>query len=509
MAPPSTQAEQEKTQTTQKDPSNIEMKSYWYPDREAELGEVESGLAKWNTETRFLLLLTVPVILLIMNFVIQFNRDSLDEFATVASEQIHNTHDLVFALAGIAFSTMLLVFIVTVFVLIRAHNVYLVDFAVFRPPDANKVPHERFMRMSKEVGAFEQDSIDFQEKLLYRTGLGQETYFPDGILSSPPEINMKRAREEAEQVFTGCLDELFTKTKLKPRDIDILVVNCSLFNPTPSIAEMIINKYKMRSNVIVYNLSGMGCSAGVVSLDLAKDLLQVHKNCNALVFSTENITQNWYMGKNKAMLISNTLFRMGGAAILLSNKRWAAWNAKYKLQYIVRVHKGASEKAYKAVFQEEDAAGIRGVALSKDLVEVAGDALKSNLTILGPMVLPVTEQVKFVINYVTRLVESYLGKKKTPYYNPDFKKAFEHFCIHAGGRAIIDGMEENLKLEPHHVEPSRATLFRYGNTSSSSIWYELNFIELSGRVKKGDRVLQIAFGSGFMCNSAVWKRVKA
>ena len=29
---------------------------------------------------------------------------------------------------------------------------------------------------------------------------------------------------------------------------------------------------------------------------------------------------------------------------------------------------------------------------------------------------------------------------------PDFKKAVEHFCIHAGGRAVIDGIKENLKL---------------------------------------------------------------
>lgn len=55
----------------------------------------------------------------------------------------------------------------------------------------------------------------------------------------------------------------------------------------------------MRSDIRNYNLSGMGCAAGVVSLDLAKDLLQVHKNSIAIVISTENITQNWYTGNQK------------------------------------------------------------------------------------------------------------------------------------------------------------------------------------------------------------------
>lgn len=49
-------------------------------------------------------------------------------------------------------------------------------------------------------------------------------------------------------------------------------------------------------------------------------MVQVYPNSTALVVSTENITQNWYFGEERSMLIPNCLFRIGGAAMVLSNK---------------------------------------------------------------------------------------------------------------------------------------------------------------------------------------------
>ncbi len=55
-------------------------------------------------------------------------------------------------------------------------------------------------------------------------------------------------------------------------------------------------------------------------------------------------------------------------------------------------------------------------------------------------------------------------------YMPDFGRAFDHFCIHTGGRWVIDGMEKQLGLTAAHMQPTRDALFRFGNVSSSSIW---------------------------------------
>ncbi|KAI9121841.1 hypothetical protein K1719_007231 [Acacia pycnantha] len=165
------------------------------------------------------------------------------------------------------------------------------------------------------------------------------------------------------------------------------------------------------------------------------------------------------------MLIPNCLFRVGGAAILLSNKESDRRRSKYKLVHVVRTHKGADDKAFKCVYQEEDNASKTWVSLSKDLMAIVGGALKTNITTLGPLVLPISEQL---LLFATLMVKK-IFKAKLSAYIPDFKLASEHFCIHAGGRAVTDELEKNLELEPHHIEASRMTLHRFGNTSSSSI----------------------------------------
>ncbi|KAL3640441.1 separase/separin [Castilleja foliolosa] len=398
-------------------------------------------------------------------------------------------------------SAFLLTLVATLYYTSKPRSIYLVDYACYKAPLTYRVPFSTFMEHSHLILKDNPKSVDFQMRILERSGLGEETCLPPGVQQIPPTPTMDDARKEAELIIFPCIDSVMQKTGIKPKDIDILIVNCSLFSPTPSLSAMIVNKYKLRSNIKSFNLSGMGCSAGLISIDLARDLLQVHPNSNALVISTEIITPNYYKGSERAMLLPNCLFRMGGAAILLSNKRRDSRRAKYKLVHVVRTHKGSDDKAYKCVYEQEDHEGKVGINLSKDLMVIAGEALKSNITTIGPLVLPASEQLLFLFTLIGRKI---FNPKWKPYI-PDFKQAFEHFCIHAGGRAVIDELQKNLQLSAEHVEASRMTLHRFGNTSSSSLWYELGYIEAKGRMKKGDRVWQIAFGSGFKCNSAVWK----
>uniref|UniRef100_A0A3Q7JAE4 very-long-chain 3-oxoacyl-CoA synthase n=1 Tax=Solanum lycopersicum TaxID=4081 RepID=A0A3Q7JAE4_SOLLC len=179
----------------------------------------------------------------------------------------------------------------------------------------------------------------------------------------------------------------------------------------------------------IYNLSG----TGLISIDLARDLLQALPNSCALVVSTEIITikaqkEQCYFQIEWVVLLHFCLTR-----------EKIGTRAKYRLMHVVRTHKGADDKAFKCIHKGN---------LSKDLMVIAGEALKSNITTIGRKI-----------------------------FNPksNISAHFSHYYI---------------------------TL---SNTSSSSLRYEMSYIEAKGRMKKGDRIWQIAFGSGFKCNSAVWK----
>ncbi|OIV96444.1 hypothetical protein TanjilG_09871 [Lupinus angustifolius] len=453
-------------------------------------------------------LLTIPLLLVVFSA----------EVGSLSKEDLWKKlwQDASYDLATVLTSFGVFVFTFSVYFMSRPRPIYLIDYACYRPEDELKVSREQFIEVARKSGKFEEGSLEFQKRILMSSGIGDETYIPKAVISSTENTaTMKEGRAEASMVMFGALDELFEKTRIRPKDIGVLVVNCSIFNPTPSLSAMIINHYKMRGNILSYNLGGMGCSAGIIAVDLARDILQSNPNNYAVVVSTEMVGFNWYQGKERSMLIPNCFFRMGCSALLLSNRRRDYSRGKYRLEHIVRTHKGADDRSFRCVYQEEDDQKFKGLKISKDLIEIGGDALKTNITTLGPLVLPFSEQLLFFGTLGWRHLfgsnkksdGNNLASSKKPYI-PDYKLAFEHFCVHAASKPILDELQRNLELSDRNMEASRMTLHRFGNTSSSSIWYELAYLEAKERVKKGDRIWQLAFGSGFKCNSVVWRAMR-
>ncbi|KAL8214985.1 hypothetical protein R6Q57_004434 [Mikania cordata] len=381
-------------------------------------------------------------------------------------------------------------------------RVYLVDFACYKPPDSQKCTKEFMIKKARLSRYFSEETLDFMKKVFGKSGLGDSTYLSEVYLKQVTDPCMKESRREMEMSVFGSIDMLLKKTGVSCEDIGILVVNCCIYNTMPSLSSMVVNRYKLRDGIISYNLVGMGCSAGLLAIGLAEQFLQVHHNSYALVVSTESITENCYLGDDRSKFLTNCLFRVGGAAVLLSNRRSDRRTCKYELLHTVHTNESHSDQSYNCIIQEEDAAGRLGITVTKHLFKAASTVVTSNVTALGYLILPAQEKLRYLANAVAGklLTTAYIKP-----YVPNYSTAVDHFLPHVGGKPVLDELQKNLGFDDSAMEASRMTLYRFGNTSSSSVWYELAYAEAKGRVKKGNRVWQIAFGSGFKCSSVVWR----
>jgi 3-ketoacyl-CoA synthase len=390
----------------------------------------------------------------------------------------------------------------------RARDVYLVDYGCFLGEPRHRVPFGMALEHGRHMPGFVDDeSTKFMVRLYERSAIGEETSVPDSYRYMPPERGVEASREEAELVIFSAVDKAFARSTLSPEDIGTLIVTCSFTTLTPEFADVIVNRYKLRADVRSVNLSGMGCSGALICVGLAKNLLQVAPpGSHVLIVATELLSSLFYTGTKREMLLPNVLFRMGAAAMIMSN---SPERARFRLGPIVRTLTAAQDRDYRCAFQEEDDEGITGINLSKDLPVAAANALKNHIIAFGPAVLPVSELLRVAFSFLKHMFSSG-GEKRAEEscYCPAFHKVFQHFCIHPGGRRVLYEVQRGLGLSDGDMEASHMTLHRFGNMASSSLLYELAYIEAKGRMSEGDQVCMISFSPGIDCSSVVWECIK-
>ncbi|KAD4386219.1 hypothetical protein E3N88_26388 [Mikania micrantha] len=317
----------------------------------------------------------------------------------------------------------------------QPHPVFLLNYSCYKPPPERKCNYELASKFLLTHGRFTSpEPVEFMRNIYSKSGLSDATYVPPFMFEESQTPSHKNAVQEAEEGIFSAVDSLLSKTNISPEEIDVVIVTCGGFSPSPSLSSLIVNHYNMKPDVKTYNLSGMGCSSGVLTVDLARRILigGGRKIKNILVVITERIT---------------------------------------------------------------------GVSLTKDLIRVAGVNLRQHVKILAPRVLPLSQLVRYICSVLAMAMSS--GKMKP--IVPDFMNAFEHICVHTGGKAVIEQVGRVMKFDDFVTEPARMTLNRFGNTSSSLVFYELAYFEAKKRVKKGDKMWMLAFGTGFKVGSLVWK----
>ncbi|KAK9938962.1 hypothetical protein M0R45_015672 [Rubus argutus] len=302
----------------------------------------------------------------------------------------------------------------------RDQSCYLLAYECYKPPEDMKLETDScatIVLRNKNLGL---EDFRFLLKTIVNSGIGEETSCPRNILQGREENpTLADSLSEMDVTIFDTLDKLLP-----------------------------VNRYKMREDIKTFNLSGMGCSASLIAVDVVQGLFKSYKDSYALVVSTESMAPNWYCGKEKSMMLTNCLFRSGGCSMLFTNKRYLKHQAILKLKALVRTHIGSSDDAYNCCIQLEDDNGYLGFRLTKYLTKAAALALTVNLRVLVPKVLPLREILRY-------LVESWLREK-------------------SGTKS------QKLEAVVGTWKPKRG-------------------------LRRGDRILMSGFGAGFKCNNIVWE----
>ncbi|CAL1407290.1 unnamed protein product [Linum trigynum] len=389
-------------------------------------------------------------------------------------------------------------------------NCYMLAYQCYKPPDKLKLSTATALKILIRNQNLNLEDHRYLQKSMVGLGLGEETYCPRSILeqggrkttttSSPTTLEV--ALQEMDDIVFHTLDRLFAKSGISPSQIDILVTTTSLSAHTPSLTGRIVNRYKMKQGIKSYSLAGMGCTSSIIGIDMARNLLNTQPNAFAIVVSAEAFGSHFYRGSDRSMILPNLFYRTGGTSILLTNNSNYRDQAMLELVALVRTH-DPSDESYNCFLKVEDDQGLAGFHVGTLMMEkVARKCLTENFRVLLPKVVPLWETLRFAL----LLMLSRLGRRRPRRkIMIDMKAGIHHFCLQPTTRATIDGFRTGLGLEERDVEPSRMTLHRFGFTSGSSLWYVLGYMEAKRRLKKGEKVLMVAMGAGYMCNTCVWK----
>jgi alkylresorcinol/alkylpyrone synthase len=122
-----------------------------------------------------------------------------------------------------------------------------------------------------------------------------------------------------------------------------------------------------------------------------------------------------------------------------------------------------------------------------DSLRVMGwDVVNGGLAVVFGVEIPA-----FVADLFRPEVDKFLAKHKI------LIQQIKHFVFHPGGAKVIEAYDEALDLTNGHLDPSREVLRQYGNMSSPTVLFVLDYILKHSAPRSGEIGLMAALGPGF------------
>ena len=314
----------------------------------------------------------------------------------------------------------------------------------------------RFIRKVKKI--FEGAAVDKRYSIMDPIEVFTKTSFEERN-----DIYIREVIDLGEKV----LEKALQKANWNPEDLDfIITVSCTGIM-IPSLDAYLINRLKLRQDIVRLPVTEMGCAAGISGIIYAKNFLQANPGKRVAVIAVESPTATFQLNDfSMANIVSAAIFGDGAACVLLSSHE---------------ADEGP-EIIAEEMYHFYDAEHLMGFKLTN-----------SGLQMILDIDVPETIAAHF-----PNIINPFLEKNNLNI------ESIDHLIFHPGGKKIVKTVEGLFSDLGKNIDDTKEVLRLYGNMSSATVLYVLERI-MDSKPKKGEFGLMLSFGPGFSAQKVLLK----
>jgi predicted naringenin-chalcone synthase len=247
--------------------------------------------------------------------------------------------------------------------------------------------------------------------------------------------------------------------KIHPGEVTHLItVSCTGMS-APGLDLQIMELMDLPKNIFRTSINFMGCYAAIHALKLADAICHTEKEANVLIVCTELCTLHFQREGTMDNIASSLLFSDGSAAALITKDNNPVKGIRLSGFYSEVLPKGKKDMAWE----------LSSTGFLMTLSSYIPDLIEEDFE---------------------RLVTHALDKNNVE------KGEITHWCIHPGGKKILDAVYKSLHFSNGHLETGYEVLKEFGNMSSPTILFVLKKIMAGLNYDQSNKIFGAAFGPG-------------
>lgn len=251
---------------------------------------------------------------------------------------------------------------------------------------------------------------------------------------------------------------------ISPHNITHLItVSCTGMS-APGLDLQVTELMDLPKNIYRTSVNFMGCYAAIHALKMADMICRHEKSARVIIVCTELCTLHFQKDPTLDNITSSLLFGDGSAAALVTSDEYGTPGLRLDHFYSEIITKGKKDMSW----------------------ELSSSGFLMTLSGYVPELLE---------EDFSPLVSRALAKAQME------KNEISHWCIHPGGKRILDAIYRSLSFTNGELDPSYETLKEVGNISSATILFVLKKI-LDGDSGQGS-LFGAAFGPGLTMETFV------